>query len=210
MATTKTEKEVIKNYGNLASRYDSRYQKFLKITTDRIIKSIPKKSDQKILDIACGTGELLLKISDNFPDAQLLIGVDVSEAMLKKAEQKLKDRPHVELRQMSAEAIPYPYPNNFFDTIVSSGAMHYMNDFEAVLQEIKRILTVNGTCIIVDIANDFFSTRFINKIRLDPGATIFHSLESAGNLVKSNGLNIVSSQLFRAGIYGLYLIKFKK
>lgn len=212
MKTTGAEKEVIKQYEKLASRYDFLYPEFLKVTSDKISKLIKKKRGQKILDIACGTGELLLKISNSFPDAQLLVGTDLSKAMLNKAEQKLKNCPNVEFLQASAETIPYPYPDNFFDTIVSSGAMHYMNDVQTVLQEIKRILAIDGSCIVVDMASGFFSTWFVSVFRkmLDPGATKFYSLELMEKLVRGKGFKIISSQLFRAGIFGLYLIEFKK
>ena len=63
-----------------------------------------------VLDVGCGTGEILNTIKNRYP-AVSLYGIDISEEMLKKAKEKLLNT--AELSLGDAECLPYE--NDYFE-----------------------------------------------------------------------------------------------
>ena len=54
-----------------------------------VLNELQQLDFQKILDVGCGTGEILKSIKERYSFAQLY-GLDISEEMLKQANDKLK------------------------------------------------------------------------------------------------------------------------
>ncbi len=83
---------------------------------------------ERILDIGCGPGRLLVELARRFPDARLT-GVDLDPAMLAAARERLMaegldDR--VEL--LVADAVSLPLPDDAFDLVTSSFSLHHWGD----------------------------------------------------------------------------------
>ena len=84
-------------------------------------------SEDKLLDVGCGTG----LTTEPWPCQRY--GIDPSVKLLEKARQENK----IEYKQAPAENIPYP--DNFFDVVVSITAIQNFSDIEKGLREIKRV-----------------------------------------------------------------------
>lgn len=67
-----------------------------------IIKALSSLQFSNVLDVGCGTGEVLSIIRKLYPTA-LLYGIDISEEMLKKAEEKKIDQRQKMNRDMTLE-----------------------------------------------------------------------------------------------------------
>lgn len=110
-----------------------------------MLSLLPDLQGKKLLDLGCGTGEhvnLYLERGANF-----VVGMDLSEMMLKQAEQNLfQKRPHFSLYQSSMEQLS-ELPESDFDIITSSFAFHYVQDFPKLLADIKAKLKPNGTLV---------------------------------------------------------------
>ena len=99
---------------------------------------------QRVLDIGCGTGTLLLMIAERHPDV-LLAGVDPDPRVLQRAQRKIAQSGRsVALRQASATALPYA-PETF-DLVLSSLVFHHLTCTEKLqaMREIHRVLTPGG------------------------------------------------------------------
>jgi len=81
-----------------------------------------KKSD-KLLDVGCGTG-----LSSDF-DCEVY-GLEPSKKLLDQARLKNKVR---------AKAEDIPFPDNFFDIVISITAIHNFEDIEKGIREMKRV-----------------------------------------------------------------------
>jgi ubiquinone/menaquinone biosynthesis C-methylase UbiE len=122
----------------------------LKAGLDRAFPSIPTKQ-QRVLDIACGTGRTLRAIRAALPQAALY-GTDLSPAYLRKANELLSQIPG-ELPQLAqANAEELPYLDNYFHAITCVFLFHELPGKvrQNVIDQAFRTLQPGGTFIICD------------------------------------------------------------
>ena len=74
---------VKKLYDDFSDTYNERMQKLESKVLEEVANILPQKKFSSVLDLGCGTGLFAEKIIGKF---QSIIGVDISEKMLKKAE----------------------------------------------------------------------------------------------------------------------------
>ena len=86
----------------------------------------PKQTD-RLLDVGCGTG------LTTEPWDCMRYGADPAQKLLDKA--RKKDKIHYVL----AEAENLPFPDDFFDIVISITAIQNFRDIEKGLKEIKRV-----------------------------------------------------------------------
>ncbi|MDQ6662613.1 MAG: class I SAM-dependent methyltransferase [Chloroflexota bacterium] len=98
-----------------------------------------------ILDVGCGTGRLLRKARERWPDAQLL-GVDPADGMVEVAHQL---NPDATFLQGTAEALPLP--DESVDLAFSTVSFHHWQNHAAGLCEIARVLQPQGRFILADV-----------------------------------------------------------
>lgn len=111
-----------------------------------ILSEIPDGSI--VLDVACGNGYGSSLIAQR---AKNVIGVDISELAIEKAQQAYQD--NAEFRVGSATKIPVD--DSSVDIIVSIATIeHIPNDFEFV-REAHRVLKPGGKCIVYTPQNRF-------------------------------------------------------
>ena len=200
----------IKQYKKLAKSYNFRFPSYLKVITDKVAAIANITPGDRVLDLGCGTGELIFRLAQEYPATGELVGIDISEEMLKRAKSKLDSFKAVSLHSGNIEQISYP--DEYFDLIVSSGVMHYVRNPKNMIKEALRVLRPRGRFLLIDMAQESLTTRISSLFRriTDPGTVQFYSLHSVSELLSSQGFKIRSSKLFKAGIFGLYLIEAEK
>ncbi|HXC03342.1 MAG TPA: bifunctional class I SAM-dependent methyltransferase/glycosyltransferase family 2 protein [Bacteroidia bacterium] len=104
--------------------------------------------DHSVLEIGCGTGDLLAGIK-----GKRKLGIDFSEEMVKEAR---IHHPGIEFKQMAAEALDL---NEKFDCIVISNLVGYLDDVESFLQQVKKVCH-DQTRIIVTYYNYLWEPLF--------------------------------------------------
>ena len=123
----------------------------------------------KLVDIGCGTGNLIVKIAEKYSDLEL-IGVDISSETLeyakKRATRKKLDR-KIEFKIGNVEDLPFP--NNSVDIIVSTLSLHHWENPTKAFKELYRVVKENGRLLIFDFRRDsrkFFYgfLKFITKV----------------------------------------------
>jgi ubiquinone/menaquinone biosynthesis C-methylase UbiE len=93
----------------------------------------------RVLDVGCGFGDFARKARAF--GASSVIGIDVSESMLSEASKKTDD-PRVRYVRMSIEEMDLG--DEKFDLVVSSLALHYVEDYRAALRRIAEVLNPGG------------------------------------------------------------------
>jgi len=116
-------------------------------------RQLPEDRNLKIIDLATGTGDMLISLLRERPNTAEAVGIDISTEMLNVCRLKLRERglePHVEL--MSADASGSPFPAGAFDAATMAFGIRNTADASVTLREIHRILKPSGTAIILEFS----------------------------------------------------------
>jgi SAM-dependent methyltransferase len=140
------EKSAKKEYDFMAGEYHNMrtkkypqgwfYNEMLEMPS--VIELLGNVKGKKILDLGCGTGiyaKLLTK------RGAIVKGFDISPEMIKIAKQ---ENPGLDLKIGSAYDIPF---DEKFDIVLASLVVHYIEDWDKMFSEIKRVLKNNGLFI---------------------------------------------------------------
>lgn len=158
MRATSENKPVLEEYARLAPEYDARWSFYVAATTKETIARLAIRPADRVLDVGCGTGALLVQLSASFPQARW-VGIDPVPEMLSIAQRRLP--PAVELREGWAECIPYE--DETFDTVVSCNMFHYVRRPIAALAEMTRVLRRGGQLVITDWCDDYLACRLCDR-----------------------------------------------
>lgn len=100
-----------------------------------------------VLDVGCGTGDLLRLLARRYPGAEQLVGVDPAPSMIEIAAAAADDR---RLRFSSGVAEHLPFPDGAFRLVVSTTSFDHWADQQAGLRECARVLAAGGRLMLVD------------------------------------------------------------
>lgn len=193
------------HYKKLAMVYDQIYRGYLEGTMQVALRALCPDGSERILDVACGTGELERRIMDVHP-AQAIVGVDITEAMLQRARSKLAAWPHVVFYQADSTALPFP--NESFDCVITCSAFHYMRTPERVIAEFMRVLSPGGRMILLDWTTDDWQGRFYNWLRkktIPAHFQVYHSAEVRA-MCEHAGLEVTQIKKFSVMWYWRMMI----
>ncbi|KAJ4267477.1 hypothetical protein NW762_003584 [Fusarium torreyae] len=126
----------------------------------RFMEVIPIQSGDRVLDLACGTGLEAVIAADHVGDEGIVIGVDITEAMLAEARKKL-DRNEtlarrIKLVQHSATDLSgCPHVDKgSFDVILCSSAFVLFENPEQVVAHWREYLKPGGR-VAIDITHEY-------------------------------------------------------
>ena len=109
-------------------------------------------SGEQIVDVGCGAGiDSLIAAKMVGPDG-LVIGIDMTQSMLEKAQAGAKGLSNVEFRIGFGEELPVP--DGWADVVISNGVVNLMPDKHEALTEMARVLKPGGRIQIGDILVD--------------------------------------------------------
>jgi len=114
----------------------------------------------KILDVACGTGEMLKKLIRQNPNGKN-VGIDLSPDMIKKANEKLKKTgSNFELHE--GNALHLNFSDNTFDLLINNYMVDLLPEeyFDKIASEFHRVLQPGGEVVISTFS---FGTKGIHK-----------------------------------------------
>jgi len=108
---------------------------------------LPRPQRARIFDVGVGSGAVLRAVRLVAGNEWILIGIDVSIAMLALSRRKLPST------HMIAAALPYlPVRENCFDAVTASFVLSHVRDPHAALEEIRRVLKPGGTLVVTSWA----------------------------------------------------------
>jgi len=116
-----------------------------KYETELILNLFSPKQDEIILDAGCGTGIFTLDILSS---GSKVIGLDLSLPMLRRAEKKLKGYP---FQIVLADMLHLPFPEIFFDKVVSVTALEFIEDGKAAVDELFRVTKRGGRVVVATL-----------------------------------------------------------
>jgi demethylmenaquinone methyltransferase / 2-methoxy-6-polyprenyl-1,4-benzoquinol methylase len=102
----------------------------------------------RLLDVATGTGDILIEALKQHPDA-LVIGSDFTFEMMRAGQSKSGAE---KIRWNSADALRLPYPDNVFDAVTSGFGVRNFIDRERAFREQRRAIKPGGRVICLEIS----------------------------------------------------------
>ena len=102
----------------------------------------------RVLDLATGTGDLALAVTEVRPRARV-IGLDLTFAMLERARIKTKRAGAIAL--MTGDTLDLPFPDNTFDAITSSFMLRNLVDLDRGFREMVRVTRPGGLIAALEI-----------------------------------------------------------
>ena len=133
--------------GLIAHFYNFLPAKLLQPVYQHISRNLPLKNHGILIDIGTGPGFLARLIAQKYPGLKV-IGVDLSETMIKIAEKKKKNSVNLDFKVMDANNLEFP--DSSADYVVSTLTAHHWKTPLKVLNEIYRVLKPGGLCWIFD------------------------------------------------------------
>ncbi|NWG23847.1 MAG: class I SAM-dependent methyltransferase [Pseudorhodoplanes sp.] len=101
----------------------------------------------RILEVGVGTGISL----PDYARKNRLVGIDISEPMLRKARQRVRAHSLTNVDVLSVMDVAHlAFPDNFFDVVVAQYVITAVPDPEAALDEFARVLKPGGEIILVN------------------------------------------------------------
>ncbi len=117
---------------------------------DNVVDFVAAAKPGVIMDIATGTGDLVIKMAET-TSATRLIGLDISPGMLevgkiKVKQEKLDDR----IEMVVGDSENLQFPDASIDAITVSYGVRNFEDLEKGLSEILRVLRPGGILVILE------------------------------------------------------------
>lgn len=152
--STKKE-QVAEMFNNIAPKYDFLNQLLSlgihKGWRRKAIRLISANHPKQILDIATGTGDFAIEAMSLNPDK--VVGVDISEGMLKLGVEKINKlglQKTIELKLADSENLPFE--NNSFDAITVGFGVRNFENLEKGINDIYRVLNKGGILAVLEFS----------------------------------------------------------
>ena len=187
-------------------------RRWRRITVEQVVR----KGD-RVLDACCGTGDLAIAARARGAD---VVGLDFSEAMLERARAKSR-----EIEWVRGDVLALPFDDASFDAVTIGFGVRNVEDLDAGLRELRRVLRPGGRVGILEITRPrgalapFYRLWFDRVVpalgRVLPGGAAYTYLpasvrrfpapEELAALLEAAGFAAVRFRLFAGGIVALHV-----
>jgi demethylmenaquinone methyltransferase / 2-methoxy-6-polyprenyl-1,4-benzoquinol methylase len=187
-------------------------RRWRRITVEQVVR----KGD-RVLDACCGTGDLAIAARSRGAD---VVGLDFSEAMLERARAKSS-----EIEWIRGDVLALPFGDASFDAVTVGFGVRNVDDLEAGLRELRRVLCPGGRVGILEITRPrglvapFYRLWFDRVVpllgKVLPGGSAYTYLpasvrrfpgpEELAALLEGSGFAAVRFRLFAGGIVALHV-----
>ncbi|HIE0207736.1 TPA: bifunctional demethylmenaquinone methyltransferase/2-methoxy-6-polyprenyl-1,4-benzoquinol methylase UbiE [Proteus mirabilis] len=181
----KDEKQtmVAKVFHSVASKYDL-MNDLMSFGIHRVwkrytIEASGVRRNQRVLDLAGGTGDLTAKFSRLVGENGEVVLADINDSMLKMGREKLRDHGIVgNVSYVQANAEELPFPDDYFDCSTISFGLRNVTDKAKALRSMFRVLKPGGRLLVLE-----FSKPVLDPLSKIYDAYSFHILPRIGQVI---------------------------
>jgi ubiquinone/menaquinone biosynthesis C-methylase UbiE len=172
----------------------------------RALAELRPHADDRVLDVACGAGALVLEVA---PRVEQAVGVDLSDGMLEIARSRFlavpaADRPaNVEFLLAPSDALPFE--DGSFTALVCTTALHHFPEPQRSIDEMARVLEPGGRLVIGDASRDLLTTKLADRFykRFEEGHVGLQRKRDIEAMLTRAGLHVTRSRHVWLRIYAL-------
>ncbi|HBA87560.1 MAG TPA: malonyl-[acyl-carrier protein] O-methyltransferase BioC [Geobacter sp.] len=173
MAAKIDRQKVRDSFHRQATDYD-RHAVVQRRVVERVVELLQAEqvAPARLLDIGAGTGRLLARLTDRYPEASA-VGVDLAPGMCRTAAANLAGR-SVAIRNADAEHLPFEAAS--FDLVLSTSTYQWLATLDLAFAEAHRVLQPGGLfCFALFGERTLFELRDSYQAVLGGGADRSHS-----------------------------------
>ena len=152
-STLGKKQQIAKMFDTISNEYDD-LNRVISFGIDikwrkKVVQIISKKKPTNVLDIATGTGDLAINLTQT--DASQIIGLDISEGMLDVGRKKIaKKQLDNTIEMVVGDSENLPFDANSFDAITVAFGVRNFENLEIGLAEILRVLKPKGLFVVLE------------------------------------------------------------
>jgi demethylmenaquinone methyltransferase/2-methoxy-6-polyprenyl-1,4-benzoquinol methylase len=223
------KEQVTQMFDNISESYDD-LNRVISLGIDvkwrkKVVEIVSKNKPKQILDIATGTGDLVLMMASLNPDR--IVGLDISAGMLEVGKQKIaKAKLSKKIEMIVGDSEEMPFDDETFDAITVSFGVRNFAHLDKGISEIARVLKPKGVLVILETSNPTkfpfkqgykFYTNFILPIigkifskdkvaysYLSESANSFPFGEAFNNILQKNGFTNTEDTPVTFGVATIY------
>lgn len=187
----------------------------------RALQPVLERKEAKILDLCCGTGDVLIDLQQG--SATSILGADFCHPMLVAAHRKTSGRAPL----FEADAMQLPLADASLDAISIAFGFRNLANYEAGLRELSRVLKPNGMLAILEFSHPpgllmkalygFYSSVILPAVGtivsgnrtaytyLPESIRKFPNADALQSMMDANGFNSTRYQLLASGIAALHI-----
>jgi len=158
LAAWKKKRQIMERYNTTAESYEEQYANEQRGKHRKALENL-EISGKNLLDVGCGSGLFFKEVA---AQAQLLVGVDISLKLLRKASNQAKKFPAVFV--VRADADHLPFPAEFFGGIFAFTVLQNMPKPAQTLAELKRVGVVGSRIVATGLKKTFTIDKFMDLL----------------------------------------------
>jgi ubiquinone/menaquinone biosynthesis C-methylase UbiE len=146
-----------------------------KHVTETIVNEAAVHAGERVLDVACGTGEPAISLATLLRDSGTVVGADISTEPLKIAADRASTRGLTNTEFLQADIHNLPFADAEFDCVTSRFGVMFFADLPRALTEIHRVLKPGGRIALLawgPMEQPYFQTTIGRLQELVPGAEL--------------------------------------
>lgn len=145
----------------------------------KAVKQLLKYNPNKVIDIATGTGEMIV-IASGLNNEIEYVGVDISDGMLKIARKKLIKKRVKKFSLLLCNIEKNNFEENYFDGAMVAFGVRNFENFDEALKQIYRILKKNSPLVVLE------AVKFNTKLNFFINLYLKYIVSFIGRLVTGN------------------------
>ena len=128
----------------------------------KVLGRVSLRGDEHVLDAGCGTGKLTAGLLESLPRGRV-VGVDLSQNMLRTARENLEVRFQPRITLVAADLQHLPF-EEAFDGIVSTAALHWVPDHDLLFHSLYGALRPGGW-LVAQCGGAGNLKRFLSRVK---------------------------------------------
>jgi demethylmenaquinone methyltransferase/2-methoxy-6-polyprenyl-1,4-benzoquinol methylase len=218
-------------FGSIAPRYDLlnhllslNIDRYWRARTVKRVSSVLTKPGARVLDLCCGTGDLMLALQAR--SGAVVYGSDFCHPMLVAAHHKVEQR-RLRSALFEADALRLPVADAAVDLVTIAFGFRNLSNYQHGLQELMRVLSPGGLAAILEFSTppnpalsqlyDYYSRAILPTIGgwisgskeaysyLPESVRKFPGAEDLAEQMRNAGFSNVRFERMTAGIVALHL-----